>query len=54
MKVKIVVAIGLVGCTREKTIEVDDEDWAEMSDIEREECCKETMFDMIEWSWKEA
>ena len=54
MKVKIVVSLGLIGCTREATIEVDDEDWADMSDKDREEGCKETMLDMIEWYWEEA
>lgn len=36
-------------CTRE--IEFDAEEWADMSESEKDEVCRETMFEMIEWGF---
>lgn len=49
MKIKITVSIGLVGCRREKVIEVDDD----MTDEEIDEYAKEVMFEseLVSWHW---
>jgi hypothetical protein len=58
MKIKAYVSIGLVGCTREATIDVPDEDLDGASDAESESICdeytKEWALDHCEWGWKPA
>jgi hypothetical protein len=46
-EIKVYVAMGLVGCRRERTITVD----ADMTDDEIEDVARDTMFDIIEWGW---
>lgn len=46
--IKVSVSLGLVGCTKRSTIEVDDE----CDDITIEEIAREEMFNMIEWGWE--
>lgn len=40
--------MGLVGCKRSTTIEVDDD----ASDEEIEDQAREALFEMIEWNWE--
>ena len=45
---EVYVSVGLVGCRRSETIEVEDD----ATEEEIEEVARETMFSMIEWGWK--
>lgn len=46
--IEIHVSIGLVGCRRTTTIEVEDD----ATDDEIEEVARESMFELVEWSWR--
>jgi len=46
--ITVYVELGLVGCRRESTIEVDDD----AMDDEIEEMARDEMFNMIEWGWR--
>ena len=48
MKITVHVRMGLVGCERKSTIDVEDD----LSEDDLEEIAREEMFDMIEW-WYE-
>lgn len=50
--IKVSVSLGLANCQMEITFTYDREQWEDLSDEEREETCKEAMFDMIEWSYE--
>lgn len=50
MKIKIHVSIGLVGCRREATIDVEDD----ATEDEIDEIAQEAMFEMISWGWCRA
>ncbi len=50
MKITVYVSIGLVGCRREATIEVDDD--ATEEDIEEE--AQEAMLQMVQWHWEKS
>ena len=56
MKIQVSVGVGLVGCNRKETIEIDDYELEDLTESERgnyiEEYAKEHMFSMIEWNWK--
>ena len=56
MKIQISVGVGLAGCTRKETIEIDDYELEGLAESERdkyiEEYAQECMFNMIEWNWK--
>ena len=54
MKVKVYVSTRYVGSKSEDIIEIDDEEWADMSDREKDEVMQEAMFDLIEWGYEEA
>lgn len=48
MKIRITVSIGLVGCKRDRIIEVDDD----MTDEEIDEYAKEVLFgEIVSWNW---
>ena len=49
-KITVYVTLGLVGCKKEETIEVE----ADMSEEEIDEYTREVMFNMMEWGWYEA
>jgi hypothetical protein len=55
MKIKVWVSLSLAGCTKEVEIEVPAEDYAGMTEHDRdivlEEYARDAMFEMIEWSW---
>lgn len=54
IKIRIHVSNGLVGCTVERTIEVDREDWEDMETEERDELCRDIVFgNIIEWGYEE-
>jgi hypothetical protein len=35
----------------ERIVEVDADEWADMSQEERNEFCREELFNVIEWGW---
>lgn len=49
MKIKITVSMGLVGCRRERTIEIDDG----LTEEQIDEQVKEEVLgsEMVTWSW---
>lgn len=53
MKVKVWLKTNLVNSERYKIIEIDDEEWNDMFDAEREDVCREVMFEMIDWGFEE-
>lgn len=56
MKIKVSVGIGLLGCRREKTVEVDDDELSEMTEDERsaylEDIARDWMLSLVEWDWQ--
>jgi hypothetical protein len=48
MKVKLTVSIGLVGCMREETVDLDDD----MTDEELDEYWRDWMLSKIGGTWK--
>ena len=54
MKIRVWVSTNKVGSKCENVIEIDDADWAEMSDEDKEELASETKNDMMEWNWEEC
>ncbi len=48
MKIKVTVSIGLVGCHKSHTIEVDDDE----TEDGLEEIARDEMLNMIEWDWE--
>ena len=53
MKIKLTVSIGLVGCKKTEIINWDDKEWAAMSEHEREDAMRESMFELIDWRYEE-
>lgn len=49
----LTVSNGIHNADREIVIEVDEEEWAGMSEQEREEYMHEELFNIIEWNWYE-
>lgn len=47
MKIRVYVEMGLVGCTKEAEIEVDDDLTEEQIEAE----AREAMFEMIDWGY---
>lgn len=45
--IRVTVSLGLVGCRRSETIEVEDD----CSEDEIEEMARDTMYSLIEWGW---
>lgn len=54
VKVKVAVSVGLVGCKRETIAEFDREDWESWDEAMREDACRDEMWEMVEWDWKEV
>ena len=55
IKIKIWVSTNMVGSKCERTIEVDAEEWKEMSESERDDYIHEEIFVnsfMVEWGYK--
>lgn len=54
--IKIIVYLNTnkVGSKVTKSFETEKADWESMSDEEKDELCKETMEEMIEWGWYES
>lgn len=46
--VEVYVSLGLVGCNRTATIEVEDDE----TDDAIEEMAREEMFNLINWGWE--
>jgi hypothetical protein len=46
--IKVTVKMGLIGCEKSETFKIDDD----ASDDEIEEQAKATVFEMIQWTWK--
>lgn len=51
MKIEVWVGTSIVGSKCSRTIEVDIEDWEEMSEEERDQFCQETMWELIDWDY---
>jgi len=51
MKITVSVRTNKVGSNSEREFEVEDEDWNSATEEEREEWCRDVMFDMIEWNY---
>jgi hypothetical protein len=56
MKITVYVSIGLVGCRKEETTEIEDEDLDGLSDADRERLLDDIAHDcvmsMIEYGWR--
>ena len=52
IEITVSVNIGLVGCNRSETLSMLRDEWEDMTEDEREDCCKEVMFDLIEWNYE--
>ena len=48
--IEVTVSLGLVGCVRTGTIEVEDD----ASEDEIEETARDALFELITWSWREV
>lgn len=53
VKVEITVKTNKIGSKASRTIDFDKEVWEEMTHDDKEEVCRETMQEMIEWDWNE-
>ncbi len=51
-KIKVTVQTNKVGSKCEEII--DEPDWDEMTDDERENVCMDVMFEMIDWNYSEV
>lgn len=56
-KLRFWLATNMVGSTSETTIELDDEDWSELSEAEQFDLVHELFFDVAmdrlgEWGWE--
>ncbi len=49
-QITVYLNVGLSGCKRTETLEVDDD----LSDEEIEEVARDVMFNMMEWGWYEG
>jgi hypothetical protein len=53
MRIRMTVGMGLVGCKRVEMVEVDQDDWEDMDEKERNEYMLEALFDILDWSYDE-
>lgn len=53
MKIRVWVRTNRVGSKCERVVDIDDAEWAEMSEQEREDYAKQIMGDMMEWNYEE-
>lgn len=51
MKINGYVRIGLVGCERTFTLEIDEEEWEEMSPYEQEDYVYEEVQQHVDWGY---
>jgi hypothetical protein len=51
--VRVWVATRKVGSECDTVIDFEKEDWEGMSDNEKDEACKETMWEMCDWGYDE-
>jgi len=50
IEIECSVSIGLVGCVRRVSVQVDAEEWAEMDDAERDQTCLDYIIEhVVEW-----
>lgn len=54
MKLRVTVKTRNVGSQVTTLIEIDREQWNDMSESEREEFMLESMFELIEWNYEEV
>ncbi len=52
IKVKVSVSTWKVGSQTETELEFNRDEWEEMSDEERDDICREQMFELIEWNYE--
>lgn len=48
MKIEVHLSIGLVGCRRKITFEVEDD----CTDEQIDEIAREAIFELVEWQWE--
>ena len=51
IEIKVWVSTEKIGSECSTTLEFYKEDWEEMTDSERDEACRDSMFEMIEWGY---
>ena len=54
IEVEVWCSIGLVGCKLKQRVTVDREEWEEMSDMDKEDYCRDIAFESFEWGWNEV
>jgi hypothetical protein len=54
MKIKLYVQTNRVGSKEERTIDVPDEDWGDMDDLEKDDYMRDEMLNMVDWGYDEA
>lgn len=52
IKIKVSVSTNKVKSLCESFVSIEAEDWNEMSEDEREEFCRDEMFQMIDWNYE--
>lgn len=53
VKIKVWIETNVVNSRCSDTIEVDAEEWAAMSEDERDSYCREVAFNNMEWGYEE-
>lgn len=51
IKIRVYVGTKFVGSEDEQIVEVDREEWEDMSDSQQEKYMREIMFEMISWGY---
>lgn len=54
MKIKITASTPKVGSEHSKTVKVDDSEWNELSEQERDEYMQEQLWDIVTWRYDEV
>ncbi len=51
IKVKVTIQTDMVGSKCTDILEIDQSEWDEMTDRQKDEYCKESAFQMMEWGY---
>ncbi|WP_323016383.1 hypothetical protein [Castellaniella sp.] len=54
IRIKVEVSTNKVGSDDYNIVEFDRDEWNALTDAQREQYCREVMFEMIEWNWEET
>ena len=52
VKVQVWISTNKVGSKCEDTAEFDREEWESMTDDEKDDLCKDTAFNNMDWGWR--